>query len=262
MRYIRKCLAPGALALFVLLVAGCGGGGSGVAPALSAADTSRGAASVSLQFAGAPAGRKAMLTRQASGAPGHTRAFAGNIPFGARSVRVTVTNPSTGAELAPPRIVISPSTIDGLKPLVTVQYASLPVGPVRVDVAAFPNHDGSGNALATGSASGQVSALQTTTLSAPMVMTITRLTVNPTQIVLQLDSSNTGTLTVTGVNASGQPLDLPYMFVSADPDIAEVMVSTQDNTTATILPRRPGTTQVTVYEPNSELTATARVLIQ
>ena len=251
---------PGILALCAVLAGGCGGGGSAPAPASAA--QSRGTVSVGLQFASLPKARAAVKGKTKSAAKPATRApYPGNIPVGTLSVQVTITNPSTGAALAPPRIVTAPADVNGVKPLVTVQYAALPAGPVRVDVSAFPNDNATGNVLATGSATGQITALQTTTLSAPMALTIKSLTVSPNSIILGNDGGQAN-IVAKALDANGQPLDLPLQYISSDPDIADVQLGS-DPTQATIISGVPtGTIQITVYEPNSELSATVSVTVE
>ena len=140
MRNRIRLPAVGIVALCAALAGGCGGGGGGIAaqtPLVQSAQ--RGAMAVKLQFAPKPPKRTASAKSGGSRKPVTRETYAGNIPYGTLSVRVTVVNPTTGATLAPPRIITAPADVSGLKPLINVQYASLPVGPVRVDVAAFPN---------------------------------------------------------------------------------------------------------------------------
>jgi hypothetical protein len=185
--------------------------------------------------------------------------YAGNIPFGALSVRVTVTNPTTGAELAPQRIVGRPANNGSLEPLVNIQYAALPVGPVKVDVQAYRGLAGSGSLLATGSAAGQISALQLTTLTAPMKLTITHVTVNPNHLALGTDGDR-GTFTAQALDANDNPIDMLIFYLSADPDIANVMISPIDPMSAIVTTGQPpGLTEIIAYEPNSGLFATVTV---
>ena len=250
------------LALCATLAGGCGGGGASLAPqSPSEQNAQRGAVALDLQFASIP------LSRAASGKAGISRTpvtravYPGNIPYGALSVRVTVVNPTTGATLAPPRIITAPADTNGLKPLINVQYAALPVGPVRVDVAAFPNDNATGTVLAVGSVSGQITALQTTALSAPMTLTIVKITANPSQVNLAADGDR-ATITVMGTDGSGQLLDLPYMFVPNDPDMVSVTVDPQNHGMATIVSANiRGTTRITAYDPNSELFTVIRIIL-
>ncbi len=251
--------APGFLALCAMLSGGCGGGGGAAAPQFTA-DPTRGTVTVDLQFASAPAGRATVASKQKSGQEPRTRAgFAGNIPYGALSVRVNIVNPVTGAALAPERIVTAPATNSGLNPFVLIQFAALPVGPVRIDIAAFPKLDATGNALATGSVGGQIAAGQSITLAAPMTLTVTRVTVNPTQLTL-IVLGTPAPIVAQALNASNQPLEFPLRYVSDDPDIADVSLSTQSP--GQILVKAPkviGQTQITVVEPNSGLSAIVQV---
>jgi hypothetical protein len=254
------CVALAAVALPAL--AGCGGGGSNLSSA-SAQDATRGAVTFNLQFAASP------LSSSGRAAPVHTRnkfgppplpAFAGNIPYGTNSVRVVVTDPNTGAELAPARLVLKPATTSGVAPLLTVQYHALRVGPVKVDVSALPNHDGTGNALAVGSVTGQIVAQTTTTLTAPMTLTINHITVSPDSHSFNPDATS-GDLTASALDSNGQPLEYILQFVSADPDIVSVF-PTGDSTAQVFAGRARGTTEVLVYEPNSGISTTVPVTNQ
>ncbi|HLJ57508.1 MAG TPA: hypothetical protein VKT77_20895 [Chthonomonadaceae bacterium] len=257
MRTRLSILAAGLLALCALATAGCGGGG---APATGSA---RGTVSVGLQFQPRPA-----APSKASGKTTVARtrqAFAGNIPFGALSVTVSLTNPSTGAALAPTRVVTAPFDTGGnLLPLITVQFASLPIGPVRVDVAAFPTVSATGNVLATGTATGTILPAQTITLTAPMVMRVVRVVVNPPQLSINQDG-DMAQISGNALDANNQPLDLPLFFVSSDPDLASVAPTSGGSNQATVstpVGGSSGTTQITVYEPNSQISATLPVTIR
>ena len=258
---------PGLLALCAILCSGCGGGGGGLSPLPSAAvDSTRGTVAITLLFAANPPGRATAATKQADRRIRPTRAFAGNIPYGALSVRVTVTNPVTGANLAPPRIVTAPANDSGLKPLINVQYAALPTGPVRVDVAAFPNDNATGNVLATGSVTGQITALQTTTLTAPMVLRVKRISISPTDadgtttLLLQAGGDKIP-IVATALDATDQPLDLPLMYVSDDPDIANAALNPKDRTQVLVTSGVRGFTQIRFYELNSEISTIVRVFV-
>lgn len=250
----------GAAAIGATLCGGCGGGGSaGLQSGVSHGET-RGTVSVNLQFPGASAGP--VDGKAAARDENGPSAYAGNIPYGARSVRVSLTNPSTGAVLAPARIVTSPTGQNGVQPRITAQFAALSVGPVRVDVAAFPKIDGSGNAVATGSVSGQISAGQTTVLDAPMRLTIRTLTANPTQLSLQSDGDS-AQITVTALDASNQSLTVPIRFVATDPDILMVQQSSLDPAMALVSTTQiRGATRITVVEPNSGLEANVPVVVR
>ena len=251
------------LALCATLAGGCGGGGASLAPqAPSEQNAQRGAVALDLQFASIPVSRAASGKAGISRTPVSRAVYAGNIPYGALSVRVTVTNPVTGAVLAPARTITSPVDVNGLKPLITVQYPALPVGPLRVDVAAFPNDNATGNILATGGVTGQIVGAQTTTLSAPMALTIVKITANPSPINLAVDGGR-ATITVTGMDGGGQPLDLPYMFVPNDPDMVSVTVDPQHGGVATIVSANiRGTTRITAYDPNSGLSVIIPIAIE
>jgi len=241
----------GAAVLSTALSGGCGGGGSSLSPQSASNQAStRGDVTVNLQFANRPASRAALQPRNGGRfTPGPTPPYAGNIPFGALSVRITVTNPATGKELAPAGVVRDPADSSGIKPLVTVQFAALPVGPVRLDVSAFPNHDGTGSVLATGSVSGQIMPLQMTTLSAPMALTVRTVTVSPKTVTLDGDTAD---ITASAQDANSLPLDLPLTFFATDPDIVSVFISSSN--TARIIPNiARGKTEVVVVEPNSGL---------
>ncbi|HLJ57506.1 MAG TPA: hypothetical protein VKT77_20885 [Chthonomonadaceae bacterium] len=257
----RRALIGAALA--APLLAGCGGGMA----------TARGAVAISLRFASIPANLKAISgksVRKANRTNTKGRrltfsrvAYAGNIPVGSRAVTVNIVNPATGASLAPQRIVTAPVDATGvIKPLVTVEFAALPAGPIRVVVAAFPSEDATGFPLATGSVSGTVPAGQTTTLNALMILTITKLSISPVSVLLSANDESQQ-IVATAVNAAGQVLDLPLLYISSDPDIADVDENSADPRRAIIaIGNAHGTTQVTVVEPNSELTAVVRVTYQ
>lgn len=263
MRKLFKSTALGLAAVSAILAGGCGGGGagSGVAPG-AGANLDRGTAVVSLKFSGSPAGRSTALSRHARGVinPPSVPPYAGNIPYGTFSVLVTLTNPATGASLAPPRTVTAPQAQFGLQPLVNIQYAALPVGPFRADVAAFPSQNATGSLLASGSKTGEILALQTTSISVPLTLSVKRVVAFPSSVAL--DSDNTSEpIDIAAQDAGNNAVTLPLMVLSADPDIADASVTS--NGTATITRGSViGTTEVAVYEPNSSLFTVVKVANQ
>jgi hypothetical protein len=257
-----RFIVVGLPALAAVLCGGCGGGGTSMSTAaLSSQNAGRGTVAISLRFSAKPAPRAVFRRPHARGVftPPTLPPYAGNIPYGARSVRVSVSDPTTGTALAPPRVVFAPNTATGVDPLVTIQYAALPVGSVKVDVEAHPNSDGSGNTVAAGSTTGTVRALQTTSVTVPLVLTIKRIVVSPDALNLGSDG-DTATISAVAQDAAGQPLDVPLMYLSVDPDIADVQAQSGDPTMANVVTGVPrGTTQLVAYEPNSGVFAVVDV---
>lgn len=259
-RKISAVFAAGTL----LTLAGCGGGGSNLATGQTGSqNASRGAVALNLQFAAQPTATKSRTAISAhnSDISMRTRApYAGNIPYGALSVRVVVTDPATGAEVAPARLITRPATTSGVVPLVTVQYPALRIGAVKVDVAALPNDDGTGNALAVGSVTGQIAAQTTTTLTAPMTLTIDHITVSQKSISLDVVNNSAG-FDAIPMDKNNQPLDYILQFVSADPDIVTVF-PTGDTSAQVIRQSVRGASEILVYEPNGGVFATVSIFNQ
>jgi hypothetical protein len=252
---MRTTWRGGAFALIGLGIAlngGCGGSGSGSASALT--DATRGALTLKVTF---PPTR-AVTAKQ------KTRAFAGNIPLGSRSIQVTLTNPTTGLQAAPPRLVAAPTTTSGTLPAqITIQYALLPPGPIRADATVFPDSTGEEHPLATGSVSGQILPQSTTRLTVNFTLTLAHFSVAPVRVILTPipGPGHTTTLTASATDESDRLLRYPLFWLSRDPGIANVTFDPNSPETATVTGVAEGATVITVVEPNSGMTATVDVTV-
>jgi hypothetical protein len=254
----RNPLIGIACGLVVLLSAGCGGGGGTANVTASNSDRSNGALTLNLTF---PAYNRAAKTPKTLSA--HTRGFAGNIPIGTQLVKLTVTNTTTNTLLAS-RSVNAPIVNGGLPSLVTINFAAIPAGPVTVTATAFPDLAGQLNAIATGSVSGTVQPLATTDLTVSMGLTLSSLTINPPSadlIAPPTSAQGSVVLNAVVVNAANKPLVLPIQWTTSDPGVASLTVSPSNPAQVTINSVAVGTSTITVYEPNSGLTATSIITV-
>jgi hypothetical protein len=248
----RRSLLCAGLAL--PLFAGCGGGsGESSAGVLGGGNATRGTLSLSLSFS--PTRAPKTLLR--------ARAFGGNIPIGTHAVSVTVTNTSTGAKVADPKLITAPLSRPGPIPTtVHVDFANIPVGPVTVKAVAYPDQAGRGTPLATGSTTGQITAGATTNVLVPFTLTLVMLKASPTTVPVSSFAgtpSHTAQVTASVLDGSDKPLQLPIYWLSQDPGIAQVAFDPNNPGTATITGVALGNTIVTLVEPNSGMTATVQV---
>jgi len=254
----RNTLIGSACGLVVLLSAGCGGGGGTASVPTSSTDRSNGTLALKLTF---PAYNRAAKTPKTVSA--QTRSFAGNIPIGTQLVKLTVTNTTNNTLLAS-RSVNAPIVNGGLPSLVTINFAAIPAGPVTVTATAFPDSAGQLNAIATGSAAGTVQPLTTTDLTVSMALTLSSVTINPPSADLIAPPSSSGTSVVLNavvVDAANKPLVLPIQWTTSDPGVATLTISSSNPAQVTINAVAPGTSTITVYEPNSGLTATSLITV-
>lgn len=244
----RRALLGAGLAL--PLLGGCGGGAGGSNNAAS--NLTRGTLALTLTF---PNSRAAKPSKP-------TRVFGGNLPVGARSVQVSVTDPATGAALAPAKLITAPVSANSLPGMTTVQFTSLPVGAVLVKAIVFPDAAAKQNPIATGSATGQIVASTTTTVNVTFTLTLAHFIVSKTRVdVSPSVTDQTHSVTVDAIvqDASSRALLYPIYWLSSDPGIAQVTFDPADPTVATISGVQEGTTVVTLVEPNSGMTATVDV---
>lgn len=248
----RRLLYAG---LALPLFGGCGGG-SGSAATGTGADAgngTRGTLALTMNF----------QASRAAGTPGRTRAFNGFIPIGTRAVLVQVFDPDSGAEIAPSQLVTAPLARAGLPAIVvSVQFMSLRVGPVRVRATAFPDAAGKKTPIASGSATGQIAASTTTNLAVNFSLTLAKLAATPANVSvsdISTQQSNIATVTATIVDSANRALQLPVFWLSRDPGIATVGFDVSNPTVATVTGIAFGATLITVVEPNSGMTATVNV---
>ncbi len=277
---LKRCAWLAVGAVLATALPGCGGG-SGTAN--NSSDPTRGTLALTLTFPPQSnfATRAATKTQTRAAAKAHTKATgtgtnpATGIPVGSATLKVTLTDPTTGAQLAAPRLVNGPLTSGTLPSMVTINFPLVPVGPVRVSAQAYPDTNAAQNPLATGQADGTVAPLTTTTINVPLTVTAATVRALPTSISLLLPppsmplSDGTGgtttppTATITGsvLNSANQPVLFPLVYISNDPMIARVNYNPQNSGTATVTGLLPGNTTITVVEVNSGLMATVPVTV-
>jgi hypothetical protein len=264
---IRGLLA--CLALAAVCLVGCGGGGSSSQPGSSstslATDATHGALSFRIVF---PKVTRSVNAPHPARRTAHGRVVGtGLIPRGSHSVKITLTNPTTGVLLTPERVVSDTQRPDGVEGSISVGFALLPVGPVMVDIKANPDIAASGNPLATGSATGQIIAFDTNTLDIGLELTISSLVLTPPTQTLHLFPmpGQTGQVTGMALDANGQPLIYPLEYSVDNTEAATISAVSADFMQATIMPMfastNPVTVNVTVSEPNSGMTATVQVIV-
>lgn len=250
------------LGLAACLLAGCGGGGGSASQNQLATDSTHGALSFRIVF---PTIKRSVSSGVSTRV--HTRVYDGSIPVGSHSVSIRLTNPTTGALLAPVRVVNDTQRPDGVTGSISVGFGLLPAGPIKVDIATFPDLAAAGNVLATGTANGQIVALQTTTLDIGLTLTLATLTLTPpTQTIhtFQAPPMN-GQVMGTAKDANGKPLIYPLEYTVNITDILTVDTVSPDFMVATLRPlvsfQTPTPVMVTVTEPNSGMTATVQVIV-
>ena len=225
-----------ALAVTLLAAAaiyGCGGSG----PASPAVGT--GNLAVKVQFGNLRASQGSRsATRQQSG-----------VPLGAAVVKVTLTDPSTMANLAQPQIVPAPAAGQ----TATVQFDGIRIGPVHIAVAAYPDQSASLPPLALGQADATVSSVATAPVMITVLPTADHITVAAGSG--SLSSGSSLMLTATVFDSSNTSLTgYPLVWTSGNTNIVTVAVDPANPYSATLTGVTPGTATVEVREPNSGLT--------
>jgi hypothetical protein len=263
----RLCLCAAVLA--AALLAGCSGGDGpaavgDTAAAEQPADASRGSLELHVVFPVVHQSATGKAARAKS--RGSLPPYDGSIPFGSHSVKIVLTDPATGASLAPARIVNDTDRPDGVHPGIAVGFPLLRVGPVKVDVTSHPDLAATGSPLGTGTVTTQIAANSVATASVQMALTISKLVISPPR--QRLDTSqglSSGTVTGQALDAQGKPLLYPLQYSSDNPGIADITSVSPDFMTATVTaeqtPEGQATVTVTVTEPNSGLQATAQVVV-
>jgi hypothetical protein len=253
-----------------IALGGCGSGDSTLPPVGSqVADQTPGPTRGSLEFHVVfPAKRsvaKAPAPTRANGPGGYD----GSIPLGSNSVKISVSDPTTGTLLLPARVVSRSDRPNGVNGTITVGFALLPVGPIKVDVAAYPSRDATGNALAIGTTTAQIVANATMPATVLMALTVTKLVVGPPSQTIHTQTTGGPTsVTIDGQaqDAQGNALVYPLTYSSDNTGIADVTAVSADFMHATVTgqqtPEVPMTVTITVMEPNSGLTGTANVIVE
>lgn len=247
----RGLLAAG---LALPLFAGCGSGSTGAGGTENAANGTRGTLNLTLNI---PPARTA-------GTPAKSRAFGGYIPLGTQSVMVTVKTGATGTVLATALRVTDQSVgTNTSQGFLVLGFSDLPVGQVFVQAQALPDREGKLPPLATAEATTQITAGTTTNITMPLALTLTTFTVSPPVVTIspvQTAQNHTAILTATVRDAMNRDLQLPVYWVSENPGVAQVAFDPNNPTTATITGVSAGTTNVTVVEPNSGMTASVQAI--
>ena len=247
-----------------MLMTGCGGG-SGTA-VNTPVDTARGSIEFRVKFPTATRGATAAKAANQVSKPRGRAPYDGSIPLGSHSVKITVTNATTGALLVPARIVSDNERPDGVTGTIAVGFPLVPVGSAKVDVAAFPALDGTGAALANGTTMVVVTTNTITTATVLLNLTLDTLVVTPkTQQLHTLNGSGSVIVDAQALDAQGNPLLYPLQYSSDTPTLADITNISPDFMHATISSSAslstPTPVTITVTEPNSGTTATAQVIV-
>ena len=253
-----------------VIITGCGGGGGHTAVLAPGPTANRGVLTLKVTFpkhkSGSATSKQSRHTPVGRSQGGGGGAYDGSIPQGTLSVKVVLLNPTTGAALAVPQVIQAPP--DGSSSVSTPQtaaFTNLPVGPVRVQVQAFPTFaadtaqgPGEANPIAVGMADTQIVANQTVAAQVLLQLTIDHVTLMPTSVTLP--PLNAATLTAQAFDKNNAPLIYPFTFATSNSyvvttyqiDNQTVEVSSDYNT---------GTAVITATEVNSQLAATSNVTV-
>lgn len=272
MRASSRLVPAAGLWLVVLVIGavalpGCGAGDSKTPPAAQALasqplDRNTGALEFRLAFP--------QLPHKAPSAKPKTRAngipYNGEIPVGSHAVTIKLTDPASGDLLAPVRTVTSATRPDGVTGTIVVGFPLLRVGPVKVDVLAYPDPGAASNPLATGSTITEITANATAQSSVQMVLTFSKLVVTPRSQTLRRQQQTdppTGMVDAQALDAQGKPLLYPLEYVSSNPTLVQITSVSDDfmhaMLTQTQFVEGTITIQITVMEPNSGATDTVDV---
>ena len=250
-----KSLAIAMAGLSLALTGGCGGGGGA---AVTTADRSSGTLTLALTF---PASGRSAKLKPTGKSAAHTRAYAGNIPLGTQLVKLVVTDTLTHAVLAS-KDVKGPTSTGQLPVLVNVTIPAIPAGTVTVTATAYPDAAAAKFPIAVGSVTGIVQPLATTNLTVLMALKISTLTLSPTSATITtFTGSNTVTLQARAQDASENTLVVPLIWTTSDPGVASLSTNPTDPTQVTITGVAPGTSTITVNEPNSGFTGTSAITV-
>ncbi len=271
-RKSNKALAMVAVGLTpaAIVITGCGGGGhtAVLAPGQSA---NRGVLTLKVTFpkrkSGNAASKKSRHAHVGRPSMGGGGGYDGSIPQGTLSVKVVLLNPTTGAALALPQVIQAPPDSAGVDTPQTVSFTNLPVGPVRVQVQAFPTlmadtaqGPGEGNPIAVGTSDAQIVANQTVASQVLLQLTIDHVTLTPSGVTLiPFQGQNSVIMTAQAFDKNNAPLIYPFTFDTSDLNVATI--SQIDNHTVEVDANNSGTATITATEVNSQMIATSLVTV-
>jgi len=214
------------LSLLAVLAAGCGGSAPEVTPPTDDTAVEYGGLSVRVEF---PEARAEL------------------IPVAAQSAKVVFTNKSTGAELA--SRVLTPSD-----PATSV--TGIIVGTVcTVTGSAHPNADGSGTAMASGSADVTVQSGVNASVVLSMSSTITSVEVTPAVETVPVGGTKSYTATAKDANGDVVMVAATWAFSVADTAVATV------DADGVVTGVAGGTTVLTATESESGRSGTAEIQV-
>ena len=240
-----------------LLLLGCGGGSQSVSS--GNISDQRGTLTLQVLF---PQPLRSVASGSTSKAdPG--RYTLGDIPDGAFSLKIALTNPSTGAAIIPPRIVTAPASLSGVNTPVTINFAALPLGPIQVNVTAHPDTLGTENPLGVGSGTGTITPLGNTQLHIPLALTAKEL---KTANKINMSVASPGKMDALILDKDGNLLKTPLVFTSLDTSIATVprngISGTPIQVTVTQSAPSGSSVGIKVLEPDSGLATTVTFHVQ
>ena len=237
--------------LFAVGAGGCGGGG-----------------------ASTPSGPPGRVVLQVQFPPHPAHAVSRVIPKAANSIRIRITDPVSGVDLAQPQLIPRPTTPGP----VTVEFDLIPAGPIRVVAAAYSDYAGTVE-LAAGSTVGQVTGGEQTDITVLLVMSVsldfTDVTLSAAaahavrqsapQALLdpRVTPPNSTVVHATVLDPANNPMPgFTVNWQTADPSVAALTVSPTDANTVQISGVAAGDTVVTATEPSSGMFARVTVHVQ
>jgi len=250
---------------------GCGSGDGRPLTSSTAGGTQAGdSAHGSLQFRLVFPKSKRSVTPAKPGARGVIPGgfYDGSIPFGSHSVKISVTNPTTGALLAPARVVNDATRPDGVTGTIAVGFGLLPVGLVNIAITAHPDLEATGNPLATGTGTATIVANDTAFADMLLTLTLKNLSVTPPTQTLHtlMMPFPSGMVDAQAQDAQGKPILYPLEYSTDNTGVLEVTEVSADFMHATVTPKifvegQGIPVTVTVTEPNSGATEQVQVIV-
>ena len=140
----------------------------------------------------------------------------------------------------------------------TITFSELPVKQLTVNIAAYPQADAQGVAVATGQSVVDIIANETATVTVKLNSTIDHLSISPTDPTINIDQ--TVDLGVAAADADGNTVLLTagkISWASSDASVATV-----DSATGLVTALHDGTATITVTDAESLQTATTLVTVR
>ncbi|HLK59216.1 MAG TPA: hypothetical protein VKU00_21830 [Chthonomonadaceae bacterium] len=241
--------------LAAVVTCGCGGGGESISVGNSG--SRQGSLSLQVVF---PQPLRSVGPEKASRTL-DGRYLPGDIPDGSYSIKIVLTNPTTGMAVSPPRIVTAPLASSGsLATPITINFAALPLGPIQVDVTAHPDTQATETPLAIGSGTATIVPLGNTIVHIPLTLTADELTIVSK---IHVSQGKPGSLTARILDKQGNLLKTPLLFSSADTTIATVPATGLSGVAVAVTAgSQTGQVQIEVLEPDSGLHTFVTFLVQ